>query len=330
MARHRIIYGGLFCAAVCFSTLYSYRGLRFCIAIMVLISLAGALQAIYGRCVGRAFIDMQEQTLGREEEGVLRLCFENRGFLPIAFVCVLLEWEAPGEMPIMSRNWLHAVPSRGTADMELVIQAKHCGRAAVRLKKVRIYDYLGLGAINGRDREEKGIYIMPAVRNLKLEEMRSSGLGAPGMDKEQQEGYEIRSYQAGDSIHRIHWKLTARTDELQIRDFEGGQTDSGELYLILGRLERNEKGAQIWDSYLELAAGVMLCLYRCGRLGRVVWPAAGRRFEQSVNREEDILDCMYCLLALDVTQMGGGMMPEDALHLDMDLRVYKGAQYIYG
>ena len=74
----------------------------------------------------------------------------------------------------------------------------------------------------------------------------------------------------------------------------------------------------------------MLALYRSGRLSRVVWFKMGQWDEQEVNREEDIIDCMYRLLALDITQIGGDVMQEESLHLDMDMRVYRGALCVYG
>jgi uncharacterized protein (DUF58 family) len=33
-------------------------------------------------------------------------------------------------------------------------------------------------------------------------------------------GYEFREYQAGDSLHKIHWKLSAKKDILMVRKDE--------------------------------------------------------------------------------------------------------------
>lgn len=330
MARQRFIYGGLLLAAVWYSMLYSYRGLRFGIAVMILIPLAGAVQMIYGRCTGRLSMEPEGQAQERGAEGVLHLHYENGGFLPIAAVCVTLEWEAPGEALQVTKHWIREIPGNGTGDQKVTLQAAHCGRAVIRMRRVRIYDYLGLCGINGRDREVRSIYITPVVKNLAIDQAKAAYIGAIGEDRDMMEGYEIRDYRAGDSLHRVHWKLTARTDELQIRDFEGRRTDGAELYLNMHGLDRDEKGAQTWDSYLELAVGLMLALYRSGRLSRVVWFKMGQRDEQEVNREEDIIDCMYRLLALDITQIGGDVMQEESLHLDMDMRVYRGALCVYG
>ena len=317
-------------AAVWYSMLYSYRGVRFGIAVMILIPLIGTVQMIYGLRTGKISMETAGQALERGAEGVLRLRYENRGFLPIAAVCVTLEWEAPGETLQVTKHWIREIPGNGSADCEVRVQAAHCGRALVRMRRVRLYDYLGLCAVNQKDRAERSIYITPTLKPLAIDQAKTAYIGSIGEDRDMMEGYEIRDYRAGDSLHRVHWKLTARTDELQIRDFEGRRTDSAELYLSMHDLVRDEQGAQTWDGYLELAVGLMLALYRGGRLGRVVWFRSGQREEQEVNREEDIIDCMYRLLALDITQLGGDVPEEEALHLDMDMRVYRGALCVYG
>src|SRR5438552_3227765 len=46
----------------------------------------------------------------------------------------------------------------------------------------------------------------------------------------------IRDYQPGDSFNRIHWRSTARTGQLMVKEFELDPT--AEVYLVLDMQER--------------------------------------------------------------------------------------------
>lgn len=285
---------------------------------------------LYGKYTGSIYVELLGQSQKKGEEKILHLRYENRGFLPIAAACVVLEWEAPCEALCVSKYWIREIAGGKTADCEVALCAAHCGRAVIRIRKVRIYDYIGLCAINKKSGDEKGIYITPEVKELTVNQNKASYIKDVGGNDDIKEDYEVRGYRAGDSIQRIHWKLTARTDELQIRDFNGKQTDAVVLYLNLCSLKKDMQGADTWDKYLELAVGLMLSLYGGGRLDRVIWLQSGQNALQEIKRREDIFECMYRLLALDISQMGGKMQLTDGLHLDMDLRIYQGAQCIYG
>ncbi len=76
---------------------------------------------------------------------------------------------------------------------------------------------------------------------------------------------DIRSWQQGDPLKRIHWKMSARKRELMVRQFEEPALpdalvllDTAPPYLPPGR----EEGSFLRDALLETAASVVACQIR--------------------------------------------------------------------
>ena len=71
----------------------------------------------------------------------------------------------------------------------------------------------------------------------------------------------LRDFQPGDSLHRIYWKMAAKGDGLQVRDFERGSLVS----LFLHCSEELRAQADAWDRYLDRAASFLyFCAEECG------------------------------------------------------------------
>jgi len=131
----------------------------------------------------------------------------------------------------------------------------HCGGLTVTLERLRVCDYLGLFSFRLRCRNRKRILIrpkpVPMALGAELERIvprawkpkPGGGFG---------ENHELRLYRPGDSLNQIHWKLTAKTGNLMIR-----QAMEPQAGLIL--LTMNLRGT---DEELDRKFGRLLWLGR--------------------------------------------------------------------
>ena len=97
----------------------------------------------------------------------------------------------------------------------------HCGCITVVPEKVRVYDYLGLFALKCKAGEPAQVLVMPkAVKVPQLPELEQFLARAwrPKPGGGFAENHELRLYRPGDSLNQIHWKLTAKTGKLTIRE----------------------------------------------------------------------------------------------------------------
>lgn len=101
---------------------------------------------------------------------------------------------------------------------DAVLPTAHCGELLVRCTKLDIYDYLGLFRIR-RKLPPKSVLVYP--NRLRMDVTRElervlahSWQPKPGGFAE---NHELRLFRPGDSLNQIHWKLSAKTGKLTIR-----------------------------------------------------------------------------------------------------------------
>ena len=97
----------------------------------------------------------------------------------------------------------------------------HCGSVSVTAEGVRVCDYLGLFSFPVRCREQKTVLIRPKSVMTELPQDTQQVI-IPGWKPKSGGGYaenhELRPYRPGDSLNQIHWKLSAKTGSLIIRE----------------------------------------------------------------------------------------------------------------
>ena len=139
-----------------------------------------------------------------------------------------------------------SVTHAGNATLSTV----HCGLVEAVPVKAKVYDYLGLFRFPAGHLEPLRVVIRP--QPLKMEKIPDldsflSRAWRPKPGGGFAENHELRPYRPGDNLNQVHWKLTAKTGELIIRepmiperslilvtaDIRG---TAGELDRIFGRL----------------------------------------------------------------------------------------------
>ena len=101
------------------------------------------------------------------------------------------------------------------------IPTAKCGGVKLEVQKLRICDYLGLFAFPVRTPESKIMVIRPEP--VPMTEMPDLTHHIPRGWKPKHgggfaENHELRLYRPGDSLNQVHWKLTAKTGNLILRE----------------------------------------------------------------------------------------------------------------
>ena len=96
----------------------------------------------------------------------------------------------------------------------------HCGGYTVTVKKARILDYLGLFAMPVRKRDTMTLLVRPHPVPMPLPEDLHRHIHMQWQPKAGggfSEHHELRQYRPGDGLNQIHWKLSAKTGDLILR-----------------------------------------------------------------------------------------------------------------
>lgn len=120
-----------------------------------------------------------------------------------------------------------SVAGHGTASFSLHIAGEACGLITLELKKIRIYDCIGIFFLTKRPKIAEGFNILPSVFDTRVmvsHYTRSFPLESDVYDTlksgdDPSEVFQIREYQKGDRPQSIHWKLSARNDTLMVKEY---------------------------------------------------------------------------------------------------------------
>lgn len=103
----------------------------------------------------------------------------------------------------------------------LLLPTEHCGALEAVPERVRVYDYLGLIGLPVKAVGKRTLLVRPEpVRIPELPELKRFLARAwrPKPGGGFAENHELRLYRPGDGLNQIHWKLTAKTGKLIIRE----------------------------------------------------------------------------------------------------------------
>ncbi len=191
------------------------------LSVLVLLVLAGALVAVlWAAATLEAEGKLSAETVRRGDEVTLFLRMRHRGLFPIA--PLLLELSDPAgnkDRDIRLKNMPHRLQS-----FRLPIHTLHVGVFSVGLYACTVEDLLGLVRkrvllkqtyfdllVLPRTFDVEPLKLAPGDPGSELMARATEDLNAPS---------DIRSYQQGDAMKKIHWKLSMRKGELMVRKYD--------------------------------------------------------------------------------------------------------------
>lgn len=152
----------------------------------------------------------------------------------------------------------------GENSYQTVVCPQYAGNYLVELRSVKLYDLTGLFYLTKRIKSSAGIQVLPEVApvSVRVTERTRNFFGdadvyddfRPGNDSS--EIFDVREFRDGDKIQSIHWKLSAKMQELVVR--EDSQPLACPVVLLLDSAKiRTGKQAQ---AFLSVAASLVFSM----------------------------------------------------------------------
>lgn len=193
---------------------------------------------------------------------------ENKGRLPIPYIrlCYHTDQSALRYTPAPTLCGLSVGESRR---VEAQVSAKYRGRYSVGADAVYVEDYLRIFRLRCPLAQRPEVVFLPALVSVSLPDalrgVSDSRVPVPGAVEDYSSVAEILPYDPSREFRKIHWKLTARMDELMVRQFETEETARATLLLDLSPLGEGEKGAALEDVMIESAVSLLNALMQNDR-----------------------------------------------------------------
>lgn len=248
------------------------------------------------------------------EEWQVEVVCKNLGRLPLPETVVVLECmdlDTGGYSRFQAPVTLE---EKSEAVLSFSFQGLHCGVAGIRILQVKVRDYVGIFQARGRVETGRAEFsILPQWRKEGQQEMPEAwqydggGEEAPVQRQKEDVGEirDIRTFRQGDTLHRIHWKMSAKMDELLVRNFNDEMECTT---LLLVDLKRQEKGLsrEEWDFFLETVAALSFQLLIEMRGQYVAWydVVTGEVQRSYVGRQEELEYMLALLLRVKLYDQG--------------------------
>lgn len=211
---------------------------------------------------------------------------------------------------VLSKHWM----THETVEWEIggeeafFINCVHCGTLFIQAEEIKARDWFGLACIPCEASEGASLLILPELYPVRVQ--LSADLSAlrqeeqPGQirrDGPETENGGVRDYAPGDPVQRIHWKLSAKTDRVLIREEERPLT--GSVLLLL-----ETSGYDIAPDDMDGAAEALLSVSRTlteeGVAHSVSWQDQGGLQWMEITCAEDFLAMRDALLNAEADENG--------------------------
>lgn len=273
----------------------------FCLAELLLFVVLLILPRAMRRRLSIAFPKRKETALANAET-ICRVTLRNKGKLPAGRVALRLRvWYEQDSKGVEKK--IYGGAACGESDLEFGLCPAYCGLLRVRIDRLRVYDYLSLFSSSKRVMEEMNVAIFPGEQALRIT-LANFGWEQSGVPIEQtvsrpgdsfNEIRQIREYRAGDSARHIHRNLSAKTDQLWIKEYERDTDLQADLLLDLTGI--SEASTPEKSAFYQLLSALVLGLLKETAAVRVHWRASDGENKVCVNLSNEA-QCRELLLLL--------------------------------
>ncbi|SFR98282.1 DUF58 domain-containing protein [Anaeromicropila populeti] len=215
----------------------------------------------------KLYQDIGKKTLVKEETTEYTFQIENEDFVTYESVRVNFFDDYSTILEENRKKEYCLLPGQSYS-MATSICCHYRGEYFVGIKSVVITDYLYLFSITYPVFSKYSVTVLPKI--LKLEKMAFLKLdedakkNAAVLEKEQEEpDVDVRKYLPGDDKRLIHWKASAKSNQLLVRKIQGIPKPAIGILLDLSKTADGENQIMAEDILLEAALSIMIyCVER--------------------------------------------------------------------
>lgn len=305
MRKNRIIYIIILVGCLIFSMAYKSRISAVLLATTAAYPLAALLLTALSLLFVKAEFTEKYKECEKNRKFDIGIWAVNRSvlpFVPVEISCVLPD-AASGKMS-GKRVYASLCPFGRS---RLVITCMHAFRGSYTcsIDRVAVCDPLRLIRLSRRLDVKMNVVFLP--RRISLGEIADTSdaendTSSNPMRGEKDEFSHVRSYIEGDILQLIHWKLTAKTDELMIKQFDE-INDRHALILCDYNFPENADAVARADGIIETAVAFALSTGRSGVKTRVRFGAADADMYGDIDTPADF-ERFYRTMAVIPAKMG--------------------------
>ncbi|MCR5703333.1 MAG: DUF58 domain-containing protein [Eubacterium sp.] len=198
------------------------------------------------------------------------------------------------------------IPPKTKKNVSLSMEIKNCGTVRIGVKKIRVYDLTQLISLRKKVQGEMRVSVLPMTHLIPMEITKKTrdfiADAEEHSDRESgddvSEIYQVREYTKEDSARDIHWKVSAKMDDLFVKDY-GKPLGSSILILFhTNSVKHKKKNTELNIQALELVASLSMSLFEQKCIHTVAWFESERNSVQKkkIAKEKNVYELLNRLV----------------------------------
>ena len=277
MKRKRIFYFLLMLAMSAFSFFYDEQGVYMAAIILFIMPVFSFIYALC--CAGNISCKLSTQSdiVAKSKTNAIYIDITNKSVFPVAVAEIVLVRRNLFSDSVQKNRYFTSAGARTTRRIKCETEAYTCGNIEYKAEKVYVYDMLGIFRFKVKSDKNVNVAVLPDIYecgNLRLHDniesfMVEDKYSSVKSGDDPSELFDVRKFEQGDKLNRIHWKLSAKQGELMTKEF-GLPLDYSTMIFIELCAGRFEKQAYA-DIITEAAAAISVKLTEMKRRHFIAW-----------------------------------------------------------
>lgn len=221
----------------------------------------------------------------------------NESWLPITRFCIKIEYLNNKVSKTAVKEIKGYVPAKSTAQMEFQMKSQYCGILHLKIKEIKVYDYLSLFNRKRSGESNLEVLVLPSGRRIRTElesesyiyHSHDEGKFSEVLMNQPPEILWVDTYKPGDSIRDIHWKLSARNDNLLIKKYSSDIENRISFFIDMRKVRKVDIERK--EAFYELCSAISLGLIKNNISHSVRWYDTNKSHivDRIVRTEEDYI-----------------------------------------
>jgi len=172
----------------------------------------------------------------KHEDSVVKLYLQNHFLFPISPIRIIGDFQSQheGESCFSKKILMTDVPPLSSSMVQLPFRMPFRGEYTIRIYEVCVFDLLKLFKLRRKLQLSARLIVLPREKNpVDSGKETETDLESPSSvitSHRTNMFSSLREYREGDSIRNIHWKLTAKQDELVVKQMEQSLNNSAVIF----------------------------------------------------------------------------------------------------
>ncbi len=208
----------------------------------------------------------------------------NDSVLPLPFVEADIVIPDENNVRCLERRMYLAISPEGMYEVKENVTFSYRGQYDIGVSNIFVYDFFRLFRLKSEEQQYRPIFVLPRRMVFEyLTENAASDVNTESMKNirgiDRAEMSDIRPYRQGDHMKTIHWKLSSKTQEMQVKEYA---MNSGKTVYIfcdlaahydtgLSDLYEDDINEFAADGVIEIAIAAALREVKQGNACKLIW-----------------------------------------------------------